>query len=94
MTRSVKLLGLAAACAACCAVPLVGASAIIGTGAGATLAGLCFDDFGLTFGWVEGIGVLTLTGGSTLLVLRRRRSAAAACATDCSCSTATHSEAL
>jgi hypothetical protein len=65
-------LGLIAACAACCALPL-----LLGAGLGGLLAGVAaeFNDLN---GWLAGAAVAALlaVGTATVVALRRRRPAA------------------
>lgn len=75
MKPATKVLGLAAACAACCAVPflvpLVAGAASVG-GLAALLSTLCLEDGVLTFTWVEAGIVLAIVGVVATAVLRRR----------------------
>lgn len=84
-------LGLGAACAACCAVPLLGGAALLTAGS-ATLAAVgaalaaCADELAI-------VGVALLAAGVAIGVIawRRRRSARSdACAPAASCSTECH----
>jgi hypothetical protein len=77
------VLGLGAACAACCAAPV----------ALSLVAGLGFAGFGLaglgaaSFGWIAGGAgaVLILLGLAAFYLLRRRQQQALSCTSDRSC---------
>lgn len=51
------LLGIGAACAACCAIPFFGGSAVLAAGAGGLLA--CADEFALPAFALAGIALLS-----------------------------------
>ena len=76
------LLGIGAACAACCAIPLA-LPLLAGLGlAGFGIAGFSTTTFGWTAGLLMAMPMLAMGG---LYLLRRNRKSAATCATDKSC---------
>lgn len=79
MKKSIlALLGIGAACAACCAIPLA-----LPMMAGFGLAGLGLAGFGWEAALLLTAASMLAMGG--LHLLRRRRKPASACATDKSC---------
>lgn len=70
MTRTKALLGLAAACAACCAIPIA-LPAVVAAAAGFGLLGVG----SILPGWWMEIGGITLVGIAGVAYLLRRRAA-------------------
>ena len=82
------LLGIGAACAACCAIPLA-LPLLAGFGlAGFSLAGLAAP----AFGWIAGLAAATALLASGIYLWRKRQAAPASCSVDasagCGCASA------
>lgn len=77
MKPATKLLGLTAACAACCAIPA----------AFPLLAGIGLTGIGAAAGWSGGAAVLIAIMATAMMIVAWRRRSAAACATagECGC---------
>lgn len=73
-------LGVAGACAACCAIPL--ALPLVGGLATVALTGLGTSLFFTDYGWVLAAAVLALAGVAGALVWRRLRRQPTACAVE------------
>jgi hypothetical protein len=76
-------LGIGAACAACCAIPLL---------AGLGLAGFSVAGFAMpAFGWIAGVSGATMLLAGGVYLWRKRQAAPASCSVDaaagCGCAT-------